>query len=287
MNVSVHYKRGQRQPRSTARARILGDGLLERARSTSLALLGVTAAVGLAMVALALNQGWPLIAGAPIPGFGDEHQAVGDATVAAEAQAPGRLGRAIQASGGRQSPKAASTRPPRKGAGATPGLAGSRSPGSEATLVSHSTPAGSPGDSSPGSEAPAPEPVAQQPTAAVAPAPSPEPTPAAVPPPTSSAPQPAPEPPAPSRPSGTSSESEERDHGHHYGRGSGRGYHYSRDRDDSDEPEEDPSLTPSPPVTRPTDSDTPEEPEESYTPPWSSGGDHDHDHDYGHYRGRR
>ncbi len=69
---------------------VLGDGLLERTRSTSLALLGPTAAIGLAMVALALNQGWPLIAGAPIPGFGSGHQAVGDATVAARRKGSGR-----------------------------------------------------------------------------------------------------------------------------------------------------------------------------------------------------
>jgi len=50
-----------------ARPSLLGSGLLVRARSTSLGLLGLTAAVGLSMVALGLNQSWPLVAGGPIP----------------------------------------------------------------------------------------------------------------------------------------------------------------------------------------------------------------------------
>jgi hypothetical protein len=83
MNVTVLYKPGKRL-RSTTRASVLGDGLLERARSTTMALLGVTAAVGLGMVALALNQSWPLIANSPIPRFSG-HEAVGKARIAAEA----------------------------------------------------------------------------------------------------------------------------------------------------------------------------------------------------------
>jgi len=82
MDVLVHYKRGQR-PLRPARPSLLGDGLLERARATSLALLGAVAAVGLAIVALALNQGWPLIAGSSVPRLPSQHQGVGAATVAA------------------------------------------------------------------------------------------------------------------------------------------------------------------------------------------------------------
>jgi hypothetical protein len=66
MDVAVHCNRGQ-WSWAAIRPSILGDGLLERARSTSLALIGVTAAVGLGMVALAMNQSWPLVAGGPIP----------------------------------------------------------------------------------------------------------------------------------------------------------------------------------------------------------------------------
>lgn len=83
MGVSVHSKRGQRWTRLPGRSTLLGGGLLERARSTTLALLGVTAAVGLAIVALALNQSLPLIPGSPIPGTSSRHAAVGKATVAA------------------------------------------------------------------------------------------------------------------------------------------------------------------------------------------------------------
>jgi hypothetical protein len=50
-----------------ARPSLLGSGLLVRVRSTTLGLLGLTAAVGLGMVALGLNQSWPLLAGGPIP----------------------------------------------------------------------------------------------------------------------------------------------------------------------------------------------------------------------------
>lgn len=65
IDVQVLYKRAQR--RTDHRLNLLGAGMLERARATSLGLLGATAAVGLAIVAIALNQGWPLIAGSSIP----------------------------------------------------------------------------------------------------------------------------------------------------------------------------------------------------------------------------
>ncbi|HXV04613.1 MAG TPA: hypothetical protein VFP23_01760, partial [Solirubrobacterales bacterium] len=61
MAVQVLHKRGQPwSQRVASRPSLLGDGLLERARSTSFAMLGLTAAVGLGLVALALNQSWPL-----------------------------------------------------------------------------------------------------------------------------------------------------------------------------------------------------------------------------------
>ncbi len=82
----VQYKRGLQQLRSSA----LGDGLLERARAMSLALLGATAAVGLAIVALALNQGWPLVGGSGIPDVQPPRQGVGGATVAARSHASAR-----------------------------------------------------------------------------------------------------------------------------------------------------------------------------------------------------
>lgn len=78
----MDYKPGKPRLRLPARSSVIGGGLLERARSTTFALLGVTAAVGLAMVALALNQSWPLLADSPIPDAPGGGEAVGKARVA-------------------------------------------------------------------------------------------------------------------------------------------------------------------------------------------------------------
>lgn len=85
MDVAVDLKSGYRWLRPAKKPSVLGGGLLERARSTTLALLGVTTAVGLAMVALALNQSWPVIADSPLPVGPPRHEAVGEASVAAGA----------------------------------------------------------------------------------------------------------------------------------------------------------------------------------------------------------
>lgn len=79
MDVAVRYKRGHRGLRAPARPSVLGGGLLERARSTTLALLGATTAVGLVVVALAMNQEWPLVAGSSIPRIPPRNQGVGEA----------------------------------------------------------------------------------------------------------------------------------------------------------------------------------------------------------------
>lgn len=172
MDVSVHYKRGKSWLFSGARKRILGDGILDRARATSLGLLGVTAALGLAMVALALNQNWPLIPGAPIPGFGDRQQAIGDASVAADAKASSN--RTLQGSAGGQ-PPGAPARPAGKGAEGRPSPADSQPRIPESVVVSDSTPASSPVDRSAGDASPTPAPAAQQPVATPAPASPPTP----------------------------------------------------------------------------------------------------------------
>jgi hypothetical protein len=85
MDVAVHFKPGQRWLQSARTPSVLGSGLLERARSTTLALLGMTTAVGLAMVALVLNQSWPLLADSPIPAAPARQEAIGKATVATSA----------------------------------------------------------------------------------------------------------------------------------------------------------------------------------------------------------
>jgi hypothetical protein len=165
MDVSVLSKDGKRSLRSAARASVLGNGLLERTRSTSLALLGFTAAIGLAMVALALNQGWPLIAGAPIPGLGGGHQAVGDAAVAARAKAQsGAHAIAGAPRPGGPAASGAKSRPHRSG---TAALAGSTAPQSADLVGAHPTDGNPPADPIP---SPAP---AQEPSPAAVPAASP------------------------------------------------------------------------------------------------------------------
>jgi hypothetical protein len=67
MAVVVIHKRLKPGPRRPALAGLVGDGLPERLRSTSIALLGVIAAVGLGLVGFALQLGFPLVAGMPLP----------------------------------------------------------------------------------------------------------------------------------------------------------------------------------------------------------------------------
>ena len=98
MDVSVLHKRAQRSPRPSLLVRLLGAGMLERARATSLALLGATAAVGLAIVAFALNQGWPLLEGSAIPAA--PRQEVGRASVVARPAPASRLHTATAADRG-------------------------------------------------------------------------------------------------------------------------------------------------------------------------------------------
>lgn len=83
MDVAVDQKRGKGRLQSIAHATLLGDGMLERARATTLGLLGAAGAVGLAMIALVFNQGWPLVAGGPVPPLPPREQAVAKARVVA------------------------------------------------------------------------------------------------------------------------------------------------------------------------------------------------------------
>lgn len=62
---------------------LAGNGLLERIRSTTFALLGATALLGLVMVAIMARQGVPFLPSLPIPGLPTDHEAVSDSSVAA------------------------------------------------------------------------------------------------------------------------------------------------------------------------------------------------------------
>jgi hypothetical protein len=280
MDESVFSKRRQR-PLRPVRASVLGDGLLERTRSTSLALLGLTAAVGLAMVALALNQGWPLIAGAPIPGFGSERQAVGDAAVAATARA--QRGRsATPGATSQTSPRVSSSEPRPRPSGAA-ALAGSRAPQTAGLVVAHPTALSPAGGSPPSDAIPDPAPVVEQP------APAPAAVPASSSTSSSQGPvsQTTPESPIPSQAPPVSDEVDEHGHDHHSGRGASHGHGHSRGGGDSDtsESSEGPETVPAPTEAPPPEADDLEEPEEgqSYVPSWGHGGGHGYGHGHGHW----
>jgi hypothetical protein len=216
MDVSVLYKRAQRWLHGVARPAVLGNGMLERARATSLALLGFTAAVGLAIVALAANQSWPLIAGSSIPTITPRHAAVGPGVAVAGLDGPARAD--ASSAGGDESTG---------GRGAAPGRSGSASPAappsapSSELVVSPAAPAPPRGGDSPGAHKPPPKPGAQPtrptagaPAAAPAPAPAPSPTPAEPPPPVATSSE------APPEESESNIPSWSRGHGHAYGRDS-------------------------------------------------------------------
>jgi hypothetical protein len=67
---------------------LLGDGFLERARSVSLALLGLSTALGLTLVAIALQQGWSVSPNLPIPDVAGDREAVHRAEVVAGPTGP-------------------------------------------------------------------------------------------------------------------------------------------------------------------------------------------------------
>ena len=283
MDVQVHCKRQERRPQTSGKPSLLGDGLLDRARSTLLGLLGLTTAVGLGIVALALNQGWPLVPGGPIPGFGAKHEAVGDATVADTSRAQGgdlALGSAIG------SPDAKTSTRPRRGAGGTSAPAGSRSPGQGGTVVSHTIPT-SPAEGSPDAAVPVSTPADPQPVSTPAPVPAPSPSPA----PDSQAspaPQSTPDSSAPQQAVLASHESTENDGSRHPGREASHVHGHSQGGDRSGESRSktksdagtSPPATPSPGVGTPAVPDR----TDSDAPSWSHGGDRDRDRDRDHGR---
>jgi len=271
MDVSVFSKFAHRSLRSAARASVLGDGLLERARSTSLALLGFTAAIGLAMVALVFNQGWPLIPGAPIPGLGDGHEAVGDASVAAPAADRGGRAAVASPSVGRANPALA--RGGSKRTGHSAALGASRPRQASGLVVSQPTSTSPTG----GEALPAPSQAAAQPASA----PGPEVVPASNP--GSPSPEPvaqgAPESPAPAKGPPTDN-GEGGGHGHHLGRGGGHGHGHPGGEGDSPESSESPEPTPTPAETPPPEANAPEESDagQSHAPPGGHGGGHGYGH---------
>jgi hypothetical protein len=90
MDVQVFHKRLQPRSLRLVKPSVLGDGVPERLRSTLVALLGVTGAAGLAMVALVLQQGFPLVSSGPVPDPPLQREALHDRVVAKKTAATPR-----------------------------------------------------------------------------------------------------------------------------------------------------------------------------------------------------
>ncbi len=172
MGVAVDFKPRYRWLRSPKKPSVLGGGLLERARSTTLALLGATTAVGLAIVALALNQSWPLVADSPLPIAPPRHEAVGKATVAAQAVANAPHSGLIRLNGATGPDSRDATRRGASGGAQAPESGFAPSASAE-LVVAPSAPAEPQGDAPRGSNdpAPAPTPAGNPPQAPATPVP--------------------------------------------------------------------------------------------------------------------
>jgi hypothetical protein len=222
MDVLVLYKRGQRSRADGWPGSVLGNGLLERARATSLALLGLTAAVGLAIVALAVNQGWPLVAGSSIPQIPPQHQDVGKARIAPGAPAGGSGPETGDAADGSR-PAGSSSGAERASGDEAPAAAAEPAESTE-LVVSPSTPTNSHGGHPNSSPKQAPPDVTQ-----------PQQAPQAPPAPPASTPSPAPAPNAtePAPPAATASESPDSGGGSYVPPWShGKGHAYGRSGSD-------------------------------------------------------
>jgi hypothetical protein len=158
-----------------------GTSLVERMRSTTFALLGVTAAIGLGLVAILSQQGWPLLPAVPLPGAAVGQEEVGDATtVATPSASPPLTQPQPRLRPGADGPV---TNPP-----AAPGeRADSHLSGSH-QLVAASPPPANPPQSTPAGQEASPQPSPQPPSEAPAAAPVPAAAPAAVPAPAAAAP---------------------------------------------------------------------------------------------------
>jgi hypothetical protein len=108
MAEHVLLRRGKTLLRRPRRISLAGDGLLERMRSTTFALLGITAAMALGLVAIAAQQVWPELPFSPLPGPAAKHGEIHNALVVAQpggnkigsAQPAGRSGAAAVAGPG-------------------------------------------------------------------------------------------------------------------------------------------------------------------------------------------
>jgi hypothetical protein len=173
MQALMLSRRGKLLSRLLAKPSFAGTGLLERMRSTTFALLGITAAMGLGLVAVASQQSWPLLPGAPIPGVPWSGE-VEEATVVAAAPIASTLtdrGLADGTGTGTRNLERGDRQP--SGAGGDSQLSDSRTlataPPQRAPDPAPEVPSGSP---PPVSSSPAPTAPSQSPNVAPAPEPS-------------------------------------------------------------------------------------------------------------------
>ena len=172
-----------------------GKGLPERMRSTAFALLGLTAAAGLALVAIFAQPGFPLLEPAPLPKEPSPRQSIAEAEKLPLHHKPGAFAPAV-------APRSVAPAPPAAGSPAngsegrsTGGSAGS---GDEAAVQSPAPPVSTPetsggghGGSGGGAATPAPAPA---PGPVSTPAPVSSPTPVSPPPEATTSSPPSPEP---------------------------------------------------------------------------------------------
>lgn len=157
---------------SVRRPSLAGDGLPERMRTTAFAFLGLTAAAGLALVAIFAQLGFPLLSPAPLPSA-TEPSAIGRAVPLEDSSAAVGLAQAQGAV-----PVFEGSRDQGASSGATRGDRGSAGVDASAEPVSNSTSDGAP--SSPGPQIPASTPTPAPAPATTTPTPSAESPPAPV-----------------------------------------------------------------------------------------------------------
>lgn len=273
MVAQMLSRRGQWLSRLAAKPSFAGAGLLERMRSTTFALLGVTAAMGLGLVAIVSQQGWPVLPASPLPVAPTEHAEVHDA-IAVRSPFPSSVSRL---SPGKRAGKPAADRGAGPAEARASRLSGSRQLAAPPPPSSSGPVADGPsGDgASPPPESAAPPP-SQAPAAAPTPAPAPQPASAPAAPVTASSPS-APQPPAVDAPV-------KQGKGNAYGKykpGGGKG----GKKPGYPEPEAPPSSPP-PPVVASGESE-----EHEIEPSGEDAGDDSgaypgrgHGHGYGHYR---
>src|ERR1700750_1846300 len=206
MNELVHWILHSRSLSSVRLPSLAGRGMPERLRSTAFAVLGLTAAAGLALVAIFAQLSFPLLEPAPLPDEPTASESIGEAQKARFGHGPGALVTVRPAASPHRGSSSAAGHPSQASGGTSTGtgrtaapLAGIGAPTPVSTPEPSSGNNGGGGDGSGPGGGPSPDPTAAPeptPTAPSTPAPAPAPKPTdSVPTPVTAAP--APEPVAP------------------------------------------------------------------------------------------